>query len=493
MQPGHVSRDSIARCKSEDHLYAAIRNPMAKKSAPVSKVDTIESIRAKKENHALEKLRSMHLPNATLIVIASAGKFVFLAIVLPPYIVFYGVPKWLITEACPFLLQFTFTLFKKPLEKIKKSFKPINNHITNAVRNTLTALKVKGAEYIQWINRTTKTLFVHLKHQVVSRAYRLMQPFLPSFKNGFKAAEKVSKLLQAKTNKHSEVALKFVSLGWQTLKNEVANHFRPYAELAAKKYNQAKKNITNRISRVTVKIDNFKTNIAKRLRKTTEVLSATGLKIAKPFIKVAEILTLMPVPMISWLKQRYQQSKVLKNKVVDPFRVPFEKVKGLIQNVALAVVDMARYVPQVIVNTAMRAFEAINLSGLKKFFNRDGGFKQRSHDFFEGMRKGLSKFAADAARFIVVGWLSALKQGSEWVDKLMRFLSFIVNEIRKLPGRLLSLTKYSYKMGIYSLVKLGSALHLLGFWSRVFLRFGWQEMRTLSASLAESIRLRRLS
>ena len=151
MPTGSVSRDSIAKCTPNNDLYAMIRNPTAKPASPShKKVDTIESAQAQMERRAMQFLGKEVSKN--FVVVARVGKFMVLAITLPPLIFFYGVPKWILVEAIPFMFQ----KMRKATLGFANLFKSEDKKpgIINMLREGLKTLSTKAIEYMKWVNKT---------------------------------------------------------------------------------------------------------------------------------------------------------------------------------------------------------------------------------------------------------------------------------------------------------------------------------------------------
>lgn len=176
-----VYRDSIARSQSNDDVYSLIRNPRAssvKKPAPVDTISS-DSLQARLERDALAKLKANNsqFPNDKLVVIARAGKFIFVALTLPVYIIVFSFPKWMLLELAPFLFKFSL----KGLGKLAKPLSKLYRYATKltealSLGNRYDWVKTKAVAYLSWINRVGSSVFVHLKHQVIFLMEKLYAP-----------------------------------------------------------------------------------------------------------------------------------------------------------------------------------------------------------------------------------------------------------------------------------------------------------------------------
>lgn len=102
------------RIESSASVY---NNPYRLDSAParayetlqknVRRKDSKETEQERLERHLLGEFQRNHfrLPAGRFVIIAEAGKYLVLAILLPPYIFFYGMPKWMLEQVSPPLKQ----------------------------------------------------------------------------------------------------------------------------------------------------------------------------------------------------------------------------------------------------------------------------------------------------------------------------------------------------------------------------------------------------
>lgn len=495
--PGPVSRDSIAKCSPGNDLYAMIQNPALKvpsKPTSMKKVDSIKSLQKDMERDAVAKIGKW---TENFIVVARAGKFVFLAIAIPPYILLYGLPKWLLAEALPSLLHGGMKPFKIMTEKIKGLFKANDNGILSHLKNTMAAISTQVAEYIKWIDRTSRALFVHLKHQIVSMGYRLLQPFMPTFQKSLKAAESVTKLLLQKTyekgDQHAEIARQFVTFAWNVAKHELVSQFRPYALAVKSGFNSLRKNIEKLIEKPRIEIQKFKTAATHRLKKTQEVLKSVGLKISKNTATIAVAITsyvVKPIvewsaPKIQWFAQNLQAGR-------EKMAHHFEKIRGFVQNVLSGVMDAANMSRHVVINTVKNVFEAIT-PALKHFFNPERGFKKKAEEMLKNLGGKFKRLKSSIVPYAIDRLKATQHQLLAFVIKFREFLRYLMQQVKQLPRRLFALAQKSYHFAVYSLVKLVNFFSWILILSQVLGRLAWEELRERSSLIIKSVRINKSS
>lgn len=493
---GPINRDSIAKCAPGNDFYAMIRNPTLKMpSQPAKQVDTIKSLQGQMEREALAHLgKTMQ----NFIFVARAGKFLFLAVAMPPYILLYGLPKFLLVDALPTIFQNISHSFKLANEKIRKLFKS-NEHEKGAIgvlKEALAAVSTKAAEYIKWIDRSSKALFAHLKHQVVSLGYRLLQPYLPTLQKSAKAAETVTKMLLQKTyekgDKNLEIAKEFAAFAWKVAKQECANQFRPFIEMVKNKLSSARKRITKMIERPRLEIQKFKSAITRSLKKTNEILKSTGLKISKHVVTMAAItVSYTARPLIEWATPKIQWTTSLLHSGREKMAYNFEKIRGFVQNLASGTWDGIRMSRQAALAVVKTVFESITPAFVKHFFNPEGGFKKKSQEQIQNLGRKFKKLKNAIMDFTADRLQSAKQHFFEFLQKILMFFKYLGQQITQLPQRMFSLAVKSFQYSIYVFLQIVHFMRWMSVWSRVLARLAWIELRETTTIIAEASKFRK--
>jgi len=98
--------DSVTRYHS-----AGMNNVRAPKASPSARSGARDSISSAKEVHVryipkrVMTAGDMRFSKDRLVYVGRAGRFVFKAVCLPPYIVLYGIPKWMVIHMAPKLVM----------------------------------------------------------------------------------------------------------------------------------------------------------------------------------------------------------------------------------------------------------------------------------------------------------------------------------------------------------------------------------------------------
>lgn len=182
------SSDSLSRC--DPNLYSNpydLRKRSDIKHNPVfatqpTHKDTIEISRDKLKEEALNRLR-----HTSKYVIAQnsfmrVGKYLFLAVAFPPYLLVYGLPKWILAQGFPAIYSLTFWMGGKVNEKI---LKPINNKINTTIQKMKNMVRV----FIQPIARLTLD-FRHKINRLKEQAYQWLNDPIKNIKLRFDKPKK---------------------------------------------------------------------------------------------------------------------------------------------------------------------------------------------------------------------------------------------------------------------------------------------------------------
>lgn len=152
---GNSTSDSWSRCDPNQysHLYDVRKRTDIKQepiaaTRPIHK-DTIEISHDKLKEEALNRLR-----HTSKYVIAQnsfmrIGKYLFLAAALPPFFLFYGLPRWTIVEGMPALLAFSLWMWKKIQGQAEKQIQAGNR---------------KVAQLMQFVQRVAQVMLQPLVH-----------------------------------------------------------------------------------------------------------------------------------------------------------------------------------------------------------------------------------------------------------------------------------------------------------------------------------------
>lgn len=186
-------RDSLRPCNSQDYStqFQIHDHPDYKPSpireTPSTSKDTIQTYRNDLKQEALNRLR--HTSDAVvyqkMALVVRIGKYLFLAAAVPPYLLLYSIPKWIVVEAIIPLFQTFFNMATKVQKTISERLEIITQKLTqilDRLRGTIRGLISPIFKFSTDIATTLKKMY----DNVAAFLARLSDIKLPSFRPKFR-------------------------------------------------------------------------------------------------------------------------------------------------------------------------------------------------------------------------------------------------------------------------------------------------------------------
>lgn len=165
--PAPVSKDSMTRCETPSMIYDTRRVPYVPAKGAIDPgaltKDTIETTQQRLNREMLERFQntSSRMPHQSFVVVAQVGKYLFLAIMLPPYICFFGIPRWLFMNALPQL----FIIIKTETLRVGRFFRELSKRIVDNMKGVMKQLI---GDSLRMFNQQSKNFFRYLTHKIAS-------------------------------------------------------------------------------------------------------------------------------------------------------------------------------------------------------------------------------------------------------------------------------------------------------------------------------------
>lgn len=175
---------SLRKCDMYDNPYntqmQAHPSIVKQRQESYSSQDSISSAQKKLENELFEafKQHSMQIFSGNLFLIGQAGKYAFLAIMLPTYLFFYGIPKWLLTEAAPTVYDFSKRIVTQAGAKIGSAV----SHVATAAFSIVRTVTDPILNFIQTRIQKGRELYHNVKQRLEQMAQRLYDVFMAPFR-----------------------------------------------------------------------------------------------------------------------------------------------------------------------------------------------------------------------------------------------------------------------------------------------------------------------
>ncbi|MBA3816892.1 MAG: hypothetical protein H0X29_10325 [Parachlamydiaceae bacterium] len=174
--PAPVSKDSMSRCHTSSMSY----DVTLRRSAPYVPAkaaidpgaltkDTIETTQQRLNREMLERFQntSSRMPHQSFVVVAQVGKYLFLAVMLPVYICFFGLPRWLLFNALPQI----FMTMKTQSLRVGRFFSELSKRIVDSMKGVMKQLI---GDSLRMLNEQSKNLFKYIV-QMTSILYKGVQ------------------------------------------------------------------------------------------------------------------------------------------------------------------------------------------------------------------------------------------------------------------------------------------------------------------------------
>lgn len=501
-------RDSISKSEPYD-LYAVIRNhnsppPPIKKTLDTLEVHETELERLEKEALAKFRANNFRLPNETLVVIGRAGKILFFAATLPPYLFLYLLPKWVLIE---FLPQF-FDFSKKPFILTWKLFKDIGNFAViqlQSGKSEFLAKLGKGIEYIKWINATIASVFVHLKHQIIHLSYQFLNPFtvvrerikenihkymqpikeacknyiLRTSEKGKQKFKEIKEAIQKRVEIVQKTTQQIIQpiIIWALPKIEWANS---YIEKSFEKIHKTSNRVQNKIIQIRKQIENklkpYLDRCVRTIGKTKEWIRKTVYDAAKPVIEKLS-------PYIAKMQHGIRRGVARAEKIRTEILKKSEAVKEKAKQAAIATSQAIANTGTTILFFAHQIFEYALPENFKKWIKQKKDAKHKE--------KGKSKSTIKALKTLVGGISDRInakiyKMSHKSWTLLAIFFAWLLAQITAAPAILRRKAIQSF----YAILR--AAKHLVYLskvtfaWLRVLLRYGMERVRERCMQIIES-------
>ncbi len=477
-----VSRDSLSRCEPSPMSYDAIRRPNERPNQTMkTSLDTQESTQERLNREMLERLRpdSKTLSHDTFVSVVQVGKYLFLAIMLPPYLLLYGIPKWFMMTAIP------------ELALLVKSF------------------FVQIGRYIQESSNKIADLMKGLMQQMIGNSLKLLSQKSKNFHIIFKEA--ISSILNG-------VALK-VKLGFVAAKELIGNIVHPIAdgllhalyslkEIVKKMFNGMKNVASPLIAECLNPLSQVVSSMRAFMGSLLNVRSLkiqTGLKTMAKAVNNAAKLAGKSLSMVRRhlqgilegavkrsLKGKEQISNLQKkltkrlNKSIKPIlhkvKNAFDQVYDPISIKVQAVTQMVAQVPQVILSAAYWLMPSTFISNYKRLGGLFGD-GQRGKRFFATIKASFNG-TVKASKAIL--YIALHRVGSFWqtikgaIKRLFFSIKNFLIEFPHLAMRaILRLWTVAKKIGVHLLLALQISFACI----RAFFYFSMQLVRETASQI----------
>lgn len=461
-----ISRDSLSRCEEPSMLYDTVRNPNARpipKKIDLGEIskDTIQSTQHRLNRQMLEKLESLgfKLPHDSFVAVVQVGKYLFLAVMLPPYLALYGLPKWLLLMALPNLFNFAkegvwrfgqyiqtlsthlvdlmkgildqtlghaMRMSKQFLKKRYEAFQQFNQKIATRIQNELSRITAKIEEVQNRVKERVLHLSEAVKELVNKVREEVKQKALKPIKNIFeKGGELFSQLSNVFSVNRLTQALQF---------------FQTQAHLIRTKREDWGKMVSEKLAKM-------KADLKMMIPMPSDLAKSVYSLLLTPFDKAKEKLSTLNEKIKEISKSAKEKIKKIQQSVVDKARESAEAAKEM-------AIKVIKFVPELTVQLAawMWGISPASIKGSLR------SIKEMLSQFKRSMKKykAFATAVFKAAKRVHEGVVEYVREKISWIGAMWRqFLLWLRKELIELPQRVIRLVKRIAKRAVVFSRKMG--------------------------------------
>lgn len=272
--------DTISRYESYD-MFSVSQKPRRsdeKLANPTKNIrDTVETSQEKTDRLSPPKVAPSdnRAAKASQVEVGRAGRYVFMAVCLPPYIVLYGIPKWIAVNLLPEMMKLagkTLTMGGSAAENLKAWLaEAIIRPLRDAFGKLLFLVKELGksaSEFLSYLKQGLLRPFILMKETALypfKKGAELAQQLVKKARDLIKAPLTLAKRL---TDGAKEIG-KGVQGAFESAKASIAKVIETAAGIAAPMLEFAKRIAHNR-PRLSLKVNFSAEKSAKKLKSLTD-------------------------------------------------------------------------------------------------------------------------------------------------------------------------------------------------------------------------------
>ncbi|MEI8366094.1 MAG: hypothetical protein WCF65_06720 [Parachlamydiaceae bacterium] len=463
LMKGPVQRDSFSRCETPSMLYDAVRHPHAKYTPPKAVVnftdntkDTMESTQQRLNREMLNRFQSkgLELPHESYVAVVQVGKYLFLAIMLPPYLCLYAFPQWLIFTKLPQLAldvkaivvsvgNFVVELGKRVTDIMKGMMEQlIGDALKLAARGSkhLVGLLAEGINTLyHWISlgggklmALSKTVVNRLSEGLGSVARRVVET----------VSLRIIKLKEAMGRTASQGITAVSTFVSHSIYSPIAGLFTPFAAWSA----AAAKGGKERMSRALESVSRWIKN----------ALTATASGVGQAASRVAHVskkyVSVVAAPVVEWGREAVEAVKKMIERVVHPLGEVAVSVQAHVIERFAAGIEAVKYAFNAV--PAARTLSWIKQAMRGRLQRRQQSFAswgRTSKQLCVGFWSGVKELGALVKRVTIKGNAWFLQWLSKFVKIVLNGCRWVVSQVLQLPQNTVRLCRAAWKIsGVFA-------------------------------------------
>lgn len=464
-----IYRDTLSKCTTYQNPYDiryAGNSKLKEHRADVHRTDKIETHQSRIERETLHRFLSgnFSLPGGDrMVIVARVGKYLLLMVILPPYIFFYGLPKWLANHGLPWVIDGG----KSLTNSMRKGWQKLER-VVQAVRDFEKRLGESIDRGVTRIAQAFKSAMV----DPMRRLYEEMQLRMQRFGDQLQKALEVYRQGMDRVNQSLQ---KFAESAKSILQNiqNAGNRFDKSASDAIMRSLQPAIALANRLGSVGSHLQSFAKNMQNRFESLSDRFKRASDAVSRSAFNVAK-------PIGDWTRskaekfvERYHAFEERLNKVVD--RVG-DRVNAFTNKVSTTVNNAIIVPTQNVINLAIQT--AIKIP--EPFIKVMEPALLRGRKYRDAFQRGMQKFGGFVSRSIkkiqkrIEIFTFAFKRTYHSILDLIRWL---VDKMLLLPAKIFRFLKATFVV----MAKIGYAIKYVVIltiaWVKVLIWYGFKTLK----------------
>lgn len=466
--------DTLGRCNNNLNMYTA-QHDIRRKDVPISRpsrMDGMESMQQRLNREILSNFLSnnFRLPNEKFVLVGQLGKGMFLAIVLPTYIFFYGAPKWLGQVLLPKMQNGTMSL----LSYLRSVSKWISGNAISLGNTFKTPLLLLYAQ-IQRVHKTVTEALNKARESIKAQLARIASPFIRAGEAVTNAYQRAIKVLDNTVLRHIRAAQSYLQGRAEATKQAIDNVYQPIATWIASKFNKA--------AEISKEITSWMREKAERVTETAKQWAQQPLQQLNQLLHgMVHFFQQIPKPQTNWGKSQLK-AIIERAKIIQEAIVKFaENAATRVQQLAAATVNYVQNVGQYSLQL-MQAIQNPILAWGRPHLERFLQAIERFQRMVQSIHRTLEAYRERLARHLK-RFAKRLKQIADFGQRgARRFWE----EGKKLPARAKRAIKRTIEFIRHTKISFVYLIRLLIAWIWVLFKVGMMLVRERSTALMQQV------
>jgi hypothetical protein len=490
--PNLYRRDSIGRADQGQDIYSVVRNPNAHGPAKSHSVrplnlDRLETSAEKLQRQQMEAIKKGYLKimaedGSAIKLITLTAKYMFMAVVFPPYMLLYVLPQHLFLKLIPKLMKETF----KMLERLPEWFSntttwlPNPNQLLSQLVKPFAVAKQNLDDFLKMMKHYSQAARKIIT-EVVAKGLELAKiPFIRTaqvFKDASLGLKTIAKDIGSRAVNINEKIENAIQQIKENIAAIVLPFVQPIVQLLETQYTKAvdyaKKGAEMVSTTVYKAIEKVKEKLLPPIEKTTKMVKDAAKWISNKIYLAAQ-------PVVAWAQPKLEKGKQLAKRAAKAVEKVREKASQTIENlrqqtialVAPLIVQGQNLINLMVTSPVVRLF---------KQTKEGNSFKQRAKDLAQGFKNATQYMRS----FVVHQITKAVSRLRRWIKEI---LTRVKNYILDLPRRIWrNMIKVAY-MSMQFMRAAGAFFVKTYQVTRLLFKFGMQLMRELKGEISLYLR-----